>query len=101
MSFEFIINNLKFSFVAGGGLAVVVRATMVRIMSKKEQQDRLELLSSLNHVNNSMGLKHAAVNGKWFYYTHSSVLYQQLFISIGLSEYTVQVYSGIWKGIIV
>lgn len=37
---------------------------MVRI-SKKEQQDKRELLSSLNQVNSSMESKHAAVNGMY------------------------------------
>lgn len=34
-------------------------------MSRKERQDKRELLSSLNQVNNSIESKHAAVNGEW------------------------------------
>lgn len=37
---------------------------MVR-MSKKEKQEKRELLSSLNQMNNAIELKHAAVNGKY------------------------------------
>lgn len=33
-------------------------------LSRKEKQDKLELLSSLNQMNNSIESKHAAVNGE-------------------------------------
>lgn len=36
---------------------------MVR-MNKKEKQEKRELLSSLNQMNNGIDSKHAAVNGK-------------------------------------
>lgn len=38
--------------------------TMAKL-SKKEQQDKRELLASLNHVNNCIGSKHAAENRKF------------------------------------
>lgn len=42
--------------------------TMAR-MNRKERQDKRELLSSLNQVNNSIESKHAAVNGKWIIFS--------------------------------
>lgn len=35
-------------------------------LSRKQQQDKLELLSSLNHMNNCISSKHAAENGKFY-----------------------------------
>lgn len=35
-------------------------------LSRKQQQDKRELLSSLNHVNNCIGSKHAAENRKLY-----------------------------------
>lgn len=34
-------------------------------LSRKQQQDKHELLSSLNHMNNCIGTKHAAENRKF------------------------------------
>lgn len=34
-------------------------------LSRKQQQDKRELLSSLNHVNNCIGSKHAVENRKY------------------------------------
>lgn len=38
---------------------------MMARLTKKQQQDKRELLSSLNHVNNCIGSKHAAENRKF------------------------------------
>lgn len=41
-----------------------MREVMARL-SRKQQQDKRELLSSLNHMNNCFGSKHAAENRKF------------------------------------
>lgn len=38
---------------------------MMARLTKKQQQDKRELLSSLNHVNNCIGSRHAAENRKY------------------------------------
>lgn len=38
---------------------------MMARLTKKQQQDKRELLSSLNHVNNCIGSTHAAENRKY------------------------------------
>lgn len=44
-------------------------------LSRKQQQDKRELLSSLNHVNNCIGSKHAVENRKYrLYYFFSEFI---------------------------
>lgn len=52
--------TIKFKFKA-----INISVEVMARLNKKQQQDKRELLSSLNHVNNCIGSKHAVDNRKY------------------------------------